>query len=97
EVVFSRKKKNERRAALLNELTGHDQTIPTVVAFPAENSDRQCCKVVLESILENFRHAHAGVFHQNEAGNSVFFRSKTVYFADLLGSKDLHGQGSSGL
>src|SRR5262249_3366702 len=89
-LLFSGEKKNEGNASLLNELPGYDETIAPVVAFSAQNADREILEI-FEPVLYNFGYAHSRVLHQDEAWNTVFFGGKTIDLADLFRSEDFHG------
>src|SRR5215510_11421340 len=86
---LSSKKKDKGKATLLNELTRDDKTIPAVVPLSAKNRYGQFFQT-LELAFENLCYAHARVFHQNQTWNSIFLSRKTIHFAELFGSKDLH-------
>ena len=62
----------EQHAALIAanfQMPGDDEAVAGVVAFAAEDDDR----AVDAEPLQHIDAAAAGVFHQDEAGDSVFF------------------------
>ena len=60
-----------------------DKSVAGVVALAAQNDDR----AVDAEALEHIDAAAAGVFHQHEAGDAVFFDRAAIDFAALLASK----------
>src|SRR5439155_23764763 len=86
---FGCEQEYKRKTSLLNQLPRDDETIASVVPFPAQNRDGHLIQI-FESIFENVGHTPARVLHENQTGNSVFFSGKAIDFAELFGREDFH-------
>ena len=86
---FGCEQEYKRKTPLLNQLARDDETIASVVPFPAQNRDGQLIQV-FELLFENLGHTHTRVLHENQTRNSVFFTGKAIDFAELFRREDFH-------
>src|SRR5262249_33744351 len=70
------------------QLPSHHQSIPTVVAFSANHHDALTGQRG-ETLCQKFHDTGAGVFHQDQPGNSPL-DGEPVDFAHLRGRQNLH-------
>src|SRR4051812_10171732 len=81
--------KNEWIAAPLDKLPCNHQPIAPVVSLATQNCDREFAEIV-ELILESLDDTHTGVFHQDDARNSVLLGGEAIDLPNLLGRQDFH-------